>query len=303
MPAYFYHVAFECFPEEDDEVNNTRSSQNTAISPLADTDIFTDSLHALPFVTPSSRNEPNFTTSTNPRKKLPELPDQAAHIHRHQLGTADRAHSVSAILQDSFASAAVSRRPRTRDWRFDRISIDSIDMTPNPLSSLVSGRVKSPANGNRMEAGRDTSAAKAKFVPLDSKNTELGWGIVHLYRDAEETPGLSYDDGGGGGGGGSRRTKTSSRKRGAKSLGLHGGQALDELDCTTLCVLAVPSYLTPSDFLGFVGEKTTNEVSHFRMVRTERVNRYMVLMKFRESRSARAWQREWNGKAFNSMEV
>jgi BRCA1-associated protein len=61
--------------------------------------------------------------------------------------------------------------------------------------------------------------------------------------------------------------------------------------------------MTPSDFLGFMGEQTREEVSHFRLIRTSRANKYMVLMKFREAERARAWRKEWDGKAFNSMEV
>ncbi|CBF85985.1 putative RING and UBP finger domain protein [Aspergillus nidulans FGSC A4] len=75
-----------------------------------------------------------------------------------------------------------------------------------------------------------------------------------------------------------------------------------EYDCTTLCILAVPSYMSASDLLGFVGEATMDDVSHFRMIRTARANRYMVLMKFRSGKKAREWQKEWNGKVFNSME-
>src|SRR5262249_47333524 len=44
-------------------------------------------------------------------------------------------------------------------------------------------------------------------------------------------------------------------------------------------------------------------VSHFRMVMTGRMNRYMVLMKFRDGRVARKWRAEWDGKVFNTMEV
>ncbi|KZF19220.1 zf-UBP-domain-containing protein, partial [Xylona heveae TC161] len=134
-------------------------------------------------------------------------------------------------------------------------------------------------------------ATKARFIPSDPKSTHLGVGVVHLYRDVEETPGL-YDDG---------PPPPATKSLGA---GLGAGDSkstFDEKDCTTLCILAVPSYLSPSDFMGFVGEKTREEVSHFRMIRTERTNRYMVLMKFREARKARAWRKEWNGKAFDSM--
>lgn len=121
-------------------------------------------------------------------------------------------------------------------------------------------------------------ATKGKFIPSEPENTEVGWGVVHLYRDGQETPGL-YDE----------------VDRASKEF--------NEEDCTTLCILAVPSYMTPSDFLGFMGEQTREEVSHFRLIRTSRANKYMVLMKFREAERARAWRKEWDGKAFNSMEV
>ncbi|KAE8310375.1 hypothetical protein BDV41DRAFT_545377 [Aspergillus transmontanensis] len=60
--------------------------------------------------------------------------------------------------------------------------------------------------------------------------------------------------------------------------------------------------MSPSDFLGFVGEASMDDVSHFRMIRTARANRYMVLLKFRSGKKAKEWQKEWNGKVFNSME-
>jgi BRCA1-associated protein len=36
---------------------------------------------------------------------------------------------------------------------------------------------------------------------------------------------------------------------------------------------------------------------------TGRMNRYLVLMKFRDGNTARRWRKEWDGKVFNSMEV
>ena len=72
---------------------------------------------------------------------------------------------------------------------------------------------------------------------------------------------------------------------------------------TTVAVLAVPTYMTPSDFMGFVGEETIDAVSHLRLVRTAKVNRYMVLMKFRTPERARKFVAKFNGTEFNSMEV
>ncbi|KAL8850794.1 MAG: hypothetical protein Q9221_004292 [Calogaya cf. arnoldii] len=141
-------------------------------------------------------------------------------------------------------------------------------------------------------AGHGGVATKGRFEPINNEEDDVGWGVVRLYRDPEETPGLNDES-------------TISNYKGARGpakVGGAGKPSFRDEDCTTLCILAVPSYLTPSDFLGFVGERTRDEVSHFRLIRTERGNRYMVLMKFRTGRKAREWRREWNGKAFDSME-
>ncbi|CAZ81648.1 unnamed protein product [Tuber melanosporum] len=130
------------------------------------------------------------------------------------------------------------------------------------------------------------AASKAQFIPLEMKNTEFGYGVVHLYRDVFETPGL-YPL--------SSNVETVNKVPG----NLHG--EIDEA-LTTIAVLAVPSYMTASDFMGFVGEETRDAVSHFRMIRTGQANRYMVLMKFRRQEAARGFVGSFNGKVFNSME-
>jgi BRCA1-associated protein len=119
---------------------------------------------------------------------------------------------------------------------------------------------------------------KGVYVPSNVNETEVGWGVVHLYRDGQETPGLYDDD--------------------DETI-----EAFREEDCTTLCILAVPAYMAPSDFLAFVGEETKEAVCRFHLLKTSTANRYMVLMKFREALKAREWRKKWNGKRFNSMEV
>lgn len=149
---------------------------------------------------------------------------------------------------------------------------------------------------------------KGRYVPLDQK-TDSVWGVVHLYRDAQETPYLSLDNDYPAELKGSAAARSQYDELGSTNTPLRNGeagqdsQATVDDDCTTLCILAVPSYLSPSDFLGFVGEGTMDAVSHFRMIRTARANRYMVLLKFRSGKKAVEWQRVWNGKVFNSMEV
>jgi BRCA1-associated protein len=128
--------------------------------------------------------------------------------------------------------------------------------------------------------GGEGPATRASFIPCETKNTELGWGVVHFYRESDETTAL----------GGARQEDEQ--------------ESADFLeDCTTLCIPAVPVYMSPSDLLGFVGERWLEDISHCRMVMTSRMNRYLVLLKFRDGRCAKKWKREFDGKVFNSMEV
>lgn len=190
--------------------------------------------------------------------------------------------------------ATVSQQP-FRDWRYDTISIQNIDMAPTGGTDKPEGRSATVTNvANGISAGPRGLATKGRYEPCDPQREELGWGVVRLYRDSDETPGL-YDEP-------SSPKNSRTGRRHLKKDNDEQPHFRDE-DCTTLCILAVPSYLTPSDFLGFVGERTRDAVSHFRMIRTERGNRYMVLMKFRNGKRAREWRREWNGKAFDGMEV
>ena len=182
--------------------------------------------------------------------------------------------------------------PTDHDGRYGNIALRKINMLPE--TRLNSGE-KSDHIINGMGTSSNGLATKGRYEPLDLEEEELGWGIVKLYRDPEDTPGL-YDD--------VASNKSSKHGRGvSRKVDTGEAPAFNDEDCTTLCILAVPSYLTPSDFLGFVGEKTREEVSHFRMIRTERINRYMVLMKFRSGKRAREWRKEWNGRAFSSTEV
>jgi len=75
-----------------------------------------------------------------------------------------------------------------------------------------------------------------------------------------------------------------------------------ESDDTTVAIVAVPSYFSATDILVFLGNHVTKDVSHFRLIKSENPNRFMVLMKFRNNEAARGFQESFNGKKFNSME-
>lgn len=125
------------------------------------------------------------------------------------------------------------------------------------------------------------SPTRGRFIQLKTSveglSPDFAHGIIHLYRDVTATGDAEI-----------------------KSVGGRPGTPEEE---NVLAILAVPSYMTSNDFMGFVGERQRNQVSHFRMIRTEAANRYMVLLKFRTNEAARGFHKEFNGKAYNSMEV
>lgn len=282
MPAYYFHLTFELYP--------TRSSPDKTFAPPPHTDIFQSELpvHRRPSwgssapVTRSHSSSlaPVASSSDAAQVASPRERPPAARRVSHRTRPSFSDHHESPVPVVKPPKRPGHRRTQSfahRDWRFDTISILSIDMNPSNGSELARPRAKSLKHPSHAPNAGGL-ATKGKFIPSDLKDTELGWGVVHLYRDGQETPDL-YDE----------------------TVGANKDFKEDE--CTTLCILAVPSYMTPSDFLGFMGEQTREEVSHFRLIRTSRANKYMVLMKFREAQKAREWRKEWDGKAFNSMEV
>ncbi|CAK7226213.1 hypothetical protein SBRCBS47491_006154 [Sporothrix bragantina] len=184
------------------------------------------------------------------------------------------------------AAAGLGPETAARDWRFGPVRIASFDMEEPSDGNGASGSVAGagdevdkpiPAASLGPVLGGAGQSTRARFNPLTTKLTDAGWGIVHLYREGAPTY-MSED------------------------AAAYGGDGSDGSDGTILCIPAVPSYMTPRDFLGFVGETWSRDVSHYRMVMTSRTNRYMVLIKFRTSKHAKAWRAAFDGRVLNSMD-
>ncbi|KAH8428248.1 putative RING and UBP finger domain protein [Aspergillus melleus] len=323
MPSYFYHLAIELFSRPQSDLRG--ASFHTVTDPSPTSLSFDSACEALlPFQkrrrhSPPSNRSPHHPLFTSGKHRC-SPPGSSSSSDALPLDTASflSAHRPTTTPPPpSYTRSPTSASELETDLRLDKVSIECIDMIPSEPSTLSSskrsaGRREPRDNNNPVATGIGTDIlgglrTRGKYVPLDQKTSDSVWGIVHLYRDSQETPYLTeqeypsylkgsaaarqpYDEVGG---------SSAPRQDGDRSLALH---QQDEEDCTTLCILAVPSYMSPSDFLGFVGEATMDDVSHFRMIRTARANRYMVLMKFRSGKKARDWQRDWNGKVFNSME-
>jgi BRCA1-associated protein len=89
---------------------------------------------------------------------------------------------------------------------------------------------------------------RARYESLEGRNTELGFGIVHLSRGGEETSGL--DNG--------VDIYPAEKAIPTESPVVEKVRTMvkevEEKIAPHCYIPAMPSYLTPSDFLGFVGE-------------------------------------------------
>ncbi|KAK2861178.1 hypothetical protein FQN49_004469 [Arthroderma sp. PD_2] len=313
MPSYFYHITLEFLPPRHNGHHQAYKQEATAATSAAiknetGADYILDS-SSLAFkalresIRPFRRKKGKAagkphtqslsTTQAGPGNRSPKAIVGTATASQFDNDLSGRLASTS--LQNTSTDS-----PAETDQRLDTISIQGVDM--------VNGITKGV--GSNVVGGL---ATKGKYIPLDLGLTDSVYGIVHLYRDVEETPSLRSGDADEDlfylhGSAPTRNFKVpgqpSRGEASSSTAASHGnGDGVSIEDCTTLCVLAVPSYLSPSDFLGYVGEKTRDEVSHFRMIKTARANRYMVLMKFRSGKKAKEWQHSWNGKVFNSMEA
>ncbi|KAI5922811.1 hypothetical protein F4810DRAFT_239685 [Camillea tinctor] len=303
MPSYFYHLKFELYPARPPAavagkgVNTFTIQDDQVWLPQKDSSIF-DNLPSHP------RSQWSFSSYTQPSHRNLRQESRAgikSQIDNNVIDcgtlrpTETRDERNLVVLSEkqqrqrtlSFPPpqtyAAINPQTAVKDWRFGRLSVESIDTedhgSQDNMAEAASSTAAAAAVGPSM--GSAGKATKAKYVPLTKpKHTNFGWGIVHLYREGDESPELSLPP----------------------ELVVGEGQDDSQFDCTTICIPAVPSYLSPSDFLGFIGERWRDQISHYRMVMTGRMNRYLVLMKFRDSKRAQLFGREFDGKVFNQIE-
>lgn len=311
--SYFYHLEFELFDKAPEEHSAFSAAGASVYLPPLGTDIFTTDLPEHPnsfYADDKPKTAANARASLSkdewPDLRKLEIADKAQKAQTQQRGSViDCGFSRRSDSQKSspggFSETPVSRtsgsrriiKEAARDWRFERIRVEAVQFgaDSNPNDTIVDKTMDGTASPWPNSSGSTPTRAVVEPLKIKgTKNTELGWGIVHLYREGAETPELRDVS--------SQYIGPSAYNRG--NMDLKG--EMDNWDSTILCIPAVPSYMTASDFLGWVGEKTRAMVSHFRMIMTGRMNRYMMLMKFRDGRDARRWRAEWDGKVFNGME-
>ncbi|KAI0629170.1 hypothetical protein C8Q77DRAFT_1076204 [Trametes polyzona] len=170
------------------------------------------------------------------------------------------------------------------------------------------GGFKKVGTGKEREKSgqRRGEPATATFMPHSkSGSSNLPEGVVHIFRDYPKT---SSPEG----------QASAQGQASASAAPVQGDEAGGttlrniESDDVTLAVLAVPSWMTPSDFLAFVAP-AADGIAHLRMIRPvlhphiprfldSAPNRSIVVMKFRDPMNAAEFVEAYNGKQFNSME-
>ncbi|KXN86555.1 hypothetical protein AN958_09859 [Leucoagaricus sp. SymC.cos] len=168
------------------------------------------------------------------------------------------------------------RETEGKDHRAGQLQIDWMDFEVTEGT----GRRQSTSSGKEKERGK--GPVEATFVPSPrskSGSTNLPEGIVHIFRDSGKHP-----------------------KPG--ELVKRASELLPESDDAgvTLGVLAVPSWMTSSDFLTFIGP-AVESVAHLRIIRDSAPNRSIALIGFTNPADAADFVEQYNGKPFNSMEV
>ncbi|KAF9937245.1 hypothetical protein BGZ65_001664 [Modicella reniformis] len=148
----------------------------------------------------------------------------------------------------------------------------------------------SAAVASAVETSSSTAEASMEFRESEPEPAQ---GILRLYKDTNEiTTGNIHIQSG------TQDEITCTQKTDRER---EGAQVIHPDQETAVCVLAVPSYMSPDDFLNFVGPVRVN-VSHFRIIRDSAPNRFMVLMKFRTREAASEFYKRYNGKTFSSLE-
>ncbi|KAI0705156.1 BRCA1-associated protein 2-domain-containing protein [Cytidiella melzeri] len=194
-------------------------------------------------------------------------------------------HPRSTSKEESTRIADSVEYNSKKDYRFGPLRVDWVDFDTMDLEGLKKGSA-----GKEKESLIHRGPAIASFTTTTrskSGTTNLPEGIVHIYR---ELPQQTYS---------SVAASSLSPPPPVASTPHLGGE--NASGGVLMGVLAIPSWMTPSDFLAFVAPAAEG-MAHLRLIRDTAPNRSMVVIKFRDATDAAEFAEAYNGKQFNSME-
>ncbi|KAI0343098.1 zf-UBP-domain-containing protein [Trametopsis cervina] len=190
------------------------------------------------------------------------------------------------------AEESPSKGGAHEDYRLGPLRVDWVDFDTMDLDGA-----KKLGMGKERESFNRGGPATASFTTTRTKSgtTNLPEGIVHIYRQVNRS--VERD------GAPSYSSVTASSSSGAAPPAAAAQQpdGRTSSDGVLMGVLAVPSWMTPSDFLAFIAPAAEG-IAHLRMVRDMSPNRSIVIIQFRDGAEAAEFAEAYNGKQFNSME-
>ncbi|KAI1304861.1 hypothetical protein EDD11_005063 [Mortierella claussenii] len=312
---HYYHLKLDLYT--DNAIASPHSPQSHATQQGdAQSTLSTSSTtqaHSTSSSSTSSRTSSIATQANRLRDVFKPFPHQR-HSQAPQSSSSDLSAGVVEPQKDIRLSTAASSTSspgkssgilasHPQDYRFGTIDVASLDDT-----SLAAAKDKTPSIKSRTSKKKMTIAAAAATASSGATaeassgtgfhNSEPVQGILRLYKDTNEiTTGDIHIQ------------SAAQIEESSSSTTIHGRAGSDREGAeiihpdygTSVCVLAVPSYMSPGDFLNFVGPVRAS-VSHFRIIRDAMPNRFMVLMKFRAIEATAEFYKRYNGKAFSSLE-
>ncbi|CAM0901993.1 unnamed protein product [Alopecurus aequalis] len=162
----------------------------------------------------------------------------------------------------------------------------------NPISPRSSNALTSTASATApLELPGVTSAGSGRNPRIHRTR-----GVLHLYRSPSSSPASSYASA-------VAATPSSSSSSGPTPPSLPCDSLLPSWRGTRLLVLAVPTRVTPDDFVRFCGPYVEH-ASEIRVISDDGVeDRYSVLVEFEDQKSADGFYLDLNGWRFSSSEV
>jgi len=227
-----------------------------------------------PQQTDSSTTAPLASRFQTLLKPFPQPRHQALDIRSSSLksspsSTANKVKTDSTQTQRTIEHQGHTSQAREyTDYRLGPIHISSLD-EPTSFSTSTSQTSKDKAGAQKHKSNKAKKMA-ANTAALPDRSTgfqdaELAQGILRLYKDTNEitTGDLHIQSA-------AEEAKEGSITASTETTGhapdREGSQTIHPDQGTAVCVLAVPSYMSPGDFLNFVGPVRAN-VSHFRIIR------------------------------------
>ena len=169
---------------------------------------------------------------------------------------------------DPFGKRVISRKRLHHQHQEMSFRVEDLLEINTSSASTSESRVESSSSASESDVEDEESPYSAKsicnsiFFSTGNPHVEIITGLIHLFRTT---------------------TSSNSEKNTLSDLPSERS--------TTICVLAVPSFLSIADFCSFVS-CFSSKIKHIRVLRDESPNRYMVVLDFCDQKSADSFYRQ-----------